>query len=229
MVWIPDIDEVPMSLSSIGLDLCSISVEKVGDATKALHELKIGDYFGVRGPFGNGFSVVRGNVLVVGGGTGITALMPLVERVVKEDAEVTFLLGAKTKSELLFMERIQAVLSRVGGRFEFATEDGSYGSRGVVTDLAEKYLAKERFDMMYACGPEPMMRELFLLASRFSVPLQASLERLMRCAIGICGTCVIGRFRVCKDGPVFTDKQLREVRREFGYFRRAFDGSKVRL
>jgi dihydroorotate dehydrogenase electron transfer subunit len=229
MVWIPDVDEVPMSLSSIGSQACSISVEKVGEATEALHQLKIGDSMGVRGPFGNGFRVVGGRVMVVAGGTGAAALMSLVENLAAEDAKVTFLLGAKTRNELLFFDRAKSLLSKLEGRFEAATEDGSYGFKGVVTRLAEKRLAKEKFDMIYTCGPEPMMREMLILAKRFSVPLQASLERLMRCAIGICGTCVIGRFRVCRDGPVFTDKQLSEVEQEFGHFKLGFDGSRVRL
>jgi dihydroorotate dehydrogenase electron transfer subunit len=229
MVWVPDVDEVPMSLSSITPQACSISAERVGEATEALHKLKVGDFMGIRGPFGNGFQIVKGRVMVVGGGTGTTVLMPLIESLVRENAQVTFLLGAKTKDELLFLDKVKLLLSDIKGKFKVATEDGSYGFRGVVTNLAEKFLAEEKFDMIYTCGPELMMKKMFLLANQFSIPLQASLERLMRCAIGVCGTCVIGRFRVCRDGPVFTDKQLREVEREFGYFRRAFDGSRVKL
>ncbi len=229
MVWIPDVDEVPMSLSGISPHACSICVKKVGEATRALHQRKIGDCIGIRGPFGNGFRIVGGKVMVVGGGTGIASLMPLAESLVREDVKVTFLLGAETRNELLFRDRIQVVLSTMKGRFEVTTEDGSHGSKGIVTDLAEKYLAKEKFDMIYTCGPEPMMQRMLLLASRFKTPLQASLERLMRCAIGICGTCVIGKFRVCRDGPVFTSEQLSEVKEDFGYFKRTFDGRKVKL
>ena len=229
MVWIPDVDEVPMSLSGISPHACSISVKKVGEATKALHQRKTGDYFGIRGPFGNSFRIAGGKVMIVGGGTGETSLMPLVESLVKENVKVTFLLGAKTKNELLLMDRIQVVLSKTKGRFGVTTEDGSYGSKGVITDLAEKYLAKEKFDMIYTCGPEPMMHRMLLLASRFHTPLQASLERLIRCAIGICGTCVIGKFRVCRDGPVFTGEQLSEVKEEFGHFKRVFNGRKVKF
>jgi dihydroorotate dehydrogenase electron transfer subunit len=230
MVWIPAIDEVPMSLSGISPHACSISVKRVGEATKALHQREIGDYIGIRGPFGNGFRIVGDKVMIVGGGTGTTVLMPLVESLVKEkNVRVTFLLGAKTRNELLFRDRIKVVLSKLKGRFEVATEDGSYGSRGVITDLAEKYLAKERFDMIYTCGPELMMHKMLQLAQRFHTSLQASLERLMRCAIGICGTCMIGKFRVCQDGPVFTDVQLSEVREELGRFKRAFNGRKVHL
>jgi len=229
MVWVPDVDEVPMSLSGMDPHVCSISVKNVGEATKALHQRKIGDYIGVRGPFGNGFRIVEGKVMVVGGGTGMTSLMPLVESLFKKNVEVTFLLGAKTKNELLFGDRIQAFLSKTKGRFEVTTEDGSSGSKGVVTDLAEKYLARKKFEYMYTCGPEPMMYRMLLLSERFQVPLQASLERLMRCAIGICGTCVIGKFRVCRDGPVLTGEQLSEVKEEFGHFKRAFNGGKVKL
>jgi len=229
MVWIPDVDEVPMSLSGISPYACLICVKKVGEATKALHQRNIGDYIGVRGPFGNGFRIGKGKVMVVGGGTGTTALTPLVGSLAEEDVQVTFLLGAKTRHELLFRNRIQAVLSKVKCDFQVATKDGSCGSKGVITDLAEKYLNKEEFDMIYTCGPERMMYKMLLLSERFQTPLQASLERLMRCAIGICGTCVIGKFRVCRDGPVFTGEQLSEVKEEFGHFKRAFNGRKVKL
>lgn len=229
MVWIPDVDEVPMSLSGISPHACSISVKKVGEATKALHQRKIGDLIGIRGPFGNDFRLVEGNIMLVGGGTGMTSLMPIVESLVKENVKVTFLLGAKTQNELLFRDRIQDALSKIKGRFEVTTEDGSYGSKGVVTDFAEKYLAKEKFDVIYTCGPERMMYKMLLLSERFQTPLQASLERLMRCAIGICGTCVLGKFRVCRDGPVFTREQLNEVKEEFGRFKRTFNGRRVKL
>jgi dihydroorotate dehydrogenase electron transfer subunit len=73
------------------------------------------------------------------------------------------------------------------------------------------------------------MVKMFLLAEQHNVPLQASLERLMRCAIGICGSCVIGGFRVCVDGPVFTKEQLQAIRDEFGRFRLDFDGRKGRI
>jgi dihydroorotate dehydrogenase electron transfer subunit len=229
MVWIPQVDEVPMSLSGINSHVCSISVKKVGEATKALHQRKTGDLIGIRGPFGSGFRLVEGNIMIVAGGTGMASLMPLVESLIKKNVKVTFLLGAKTKNELLFRDRIQVSLSKIKGRFEVTTEDGSYGSKGVITDLAEKQLAKEKFDMTYTCGSEPMMYSMLLLSERFEVPLQASLERLMRCAIGICGTCVIDKFRVCRDGPVLTGEQLSEVKEEFGHFKRAFSGRKVKL
>jgi len=220
-----------MSLSGIDSkeQVVAITVEEVGEATGKMHKMKVGDVVGMRGPFGNGYTLARArNVMIVGGGTGLASLAPLIEEIARRKGRrITFLLGAKTCSELLFLERMKTVLETVTGRIVVTTEDGSYGIKGLVTEPAEQLLAKEKFNIIYACGPELMMYKMFLLTERFKVPFQASLERFMRCAIGLCGTCVIGRFRVCRDGPVFCGDQLREVRGEFGRFRRGFDGRKM--
>jgi len=233
MIWIPGVDEVPMSLSTIDSKegAVAITVEEVGEATSELHRKKAGDIVGMRGPFGNGYALTNAhNVMIVGGGTGIASLAPLTEEIAKQKGRrVTFLLGAKTCGELLFLERMKTVLSTMHHKMIVTTEDGSYGVKGLVTEPAERLLSKEKFDMIYACGPEQMMHKMFLLAERFKVPFQASLERLMRCAIGLCGTCVMGRFRVCRDGPVFSGEQLREVINEFGHFKRGFDSRKIAI
>jgi len=224
MVWILGVDEVPMSLSSINSDgLSSITVAEVGEATQALHQIKVGDVLGIRGPYGNGFTLVGGKVMIVGGGTGLAPLLPLAKSLRRFSAKISFLAGAKTRDELFFLERIKKAVSKVN----VTTEDGSYGLKGLVTDLAEQILEKEEFDMIYACGPEKMMLKMFLLAEQYHTPFQASLERYMRCGIGICGSCCIGEYRICKDGPVFSGRQLRKVKKEFGLFKREADGSKV--
>jgi len=223
MVWIPGIDEVPMSLSAIKGDHCSFTVAKVGEATKTLHKMKEGDLIGIRGPFGKGFSYVKGEVLIAGGGTGLSPLAVLAENLSRLGANVTFLLGAKKKSELLFLDRV----NRISANVIATTDNGSFGLKGLVTEAAEKMLAEQKFDMVYACGPEPMTVKMLSLAEKYNVPLQVSLERLMRCAVGLCGSCVIGVYRVCRDGPVFTSKQLKEVKDEFGRFKRDFDGRKI--
>ena len=73
-----------------------------------------------------------------------------------------------------------------------------------------KLLDKEKFDMIYTCGPEVMVKKIFELTEQRKLPIEASLERLMRCGIGLCGSCVIGKYRVCRDGPIFNAAQLRE-------------------
>ena len=228
MVWIPGVDEVPMSLSAIGPDeRSSISVAKVGEATQALHQKRTGDILGIRGPYGNSFTPVSGSTMIVGGGTGMAPLASLTEELAELHVGVAFVMGAKTQDELLFLDRITAVLSKIDGKVVAVTEDGSYGMKALATDAAEQLLEKKRFDMIYTCGPEEMMYKMFLLAERHETPIQASMERLMRCAIGICGSCVIGKFRVCKDGPVFFGEQLREVKEEFGRFKRGDTGQRV--
>ena len=230
MVWIPCVDEIPMSISCVSAKGVSISVEKVGQATSALHRMKEGDLIGVRGPYGNGFSMTKkGDILMVGGGTGLIPLTFLGEQLARLDVKITFLTGAKTKNELLFLDRIESFVQRARGRMIVTTDDGSYGIKGIVTQPAEDLMRKEEFDMVYTCGPEPMMHKMFSLAETYDVSLEVSLERLMRCAIGICGSCVLGGFRVCVDGPVFTREQLQQVKEEFGRFKLNFDGTRVKL
>jgi dihydroorotate dehydrogenase electron transfer subunit len=233
MIWIPGVDEVPMSLSTLNPEgrQAAVTVEEIGEATKALHTMKAGDTIGVRGPFGSSYTISRASrVMIVGGGTGLASLAPLAERLVIETTDVTFLMGAKTKSDVLFHERIESLLSRAKGRLIATTEDGSFGQRGLVTTSVEKLFKQgEKFSMIYTCGPERMMQKMFLLAEKFSVPFEASLERFMRCAIGLCGTCVIGKYRVCQNGPVFSGQQLLEVKDEFGRWRRGFDGAKMKI
>ncbi len=230
MIWIPQVDEIPMSLSTIGpKDFASITAANVGEATRILHQRKQGDTIGIRGPYGNGFNLTEGKTIIVGGGTGVIPLVPLTEKLAKISSKITFLVGAETRNKLLFVDRVERMLSKTNAEIIVTTEDGSYGPKGTSITLAEQMLAKTKFDMIYACGPEKMMYRMFILAEKHNTPLQASLERIMRCAIGLCGSCVIGKLRVCKDGPVLNSQQLREALDEFGRFTRDLQGRKTQI
>jgi dihydroorotate dehydrogenase electron transfer subunit len=230
MLWIPGIDEIPLSvLDTEEKGVVSVAVKKVGEATEALHNKRVGDVVGVRGPFGNSFTLKEGKILMVGGGTGLVPLVFLAKKLASEAAKLVFLMGAKSRDELLFMDKLKQTLVREKASLTATTEDGSYGIEGVATAPLESLLTKEEFDMIYTCGPEKMMRKVFDTAEKHGVVLEASLERLMRCAIGLCGSCVIGKYRVCRDGPVFTATQLRKVKSEFGVSSRDFDGRKMPL
>ena len=100
MIWIPGVDEIPMSVSYLDKDIKGITFKKIGDATSALYKLKKGDNIGVRGPYGNGFQLKGKQVLFVGGGTGIATIAPAVEHTVKNKNEATVIIGAKTKDEI---------------------------------------------------------------------------------------------------------------------------------
>jgi dihydroorotate dehydrogenase electron transfer subunit len=230
MVWIPGVDEIPMSLSAITPEgLTSITVNGVGEASRALNKKEKGDQIGIRGPFGNGFVPAEGNVMVVGGGTGLAPLMPLTKRLAEVADKITLMSGVKCQDNFIFLDRVDNILSELDSETVFTTEDGSYGIECLVTAQVEQKLKKEKFDMVYTCGPEQMMYAMFLLAEQHNVPLQASLERIMRCAIGVCGSCQIGKLRVCKDGPVLNSEQLRSVKEAFGKYRLDFTGKRIKL
>jgi len=225
MLWIPGVDEIPLSIMSVEDGQVSVSVKEVGDATRHLHGMKVGETVGLRGPFGNCFSENAGRVLLVGGGTGTAPLLFLAKRLAAKAKHLSFLMGAKTRSELLFLDELGSLCSQKS--VVAATEDGTYGLRCLVTEPLEKLLGREKFDVVFCCGPELMVRKVFDLVEKVGVSFEASLERLMRCGIGLCGSCVIGKYRVCTDGPVFNAARLREVKDELGVSKLGFDGSRI--
>lgn len=225
MLWIPGIDEIPLSIMDVDNGLVSVSVKAVGDATRHLHSMEAGATIGIRGPFGNCFTESRGRVLLVGGGTGTAPLLFLAKQLAAKTERLSFVEGAKTKDELLFVREIGGVCQEKN--IITTTEDGTAGLQCLVTQPLAELLNKERFDMIYTCGPEVMVKKIFEMTEQRKLPLEASLERLMRCGIGLCGSCMIGKYRVCRDGPVFTAAQLREVVDELGISKMGFDGSRV--
>jgi len=213
MVWIRGVDEIPMALSYEN----AITVQKVGTATSALFKLGECDSVGIRGPFGKGFDVMKGRILLISGGVGAAPLAPLAEKAGAAGAKITTLLGAKTKEELLFMKRFEAV-----GEVRVATDDGSEGKHGYVTQLLDD---EKKYDQINCCGPEPMMRKV--LDKVTPSKTQFSLHRYIKCGLGICGACCVDGLRVCKDGPVFSGDVLNKT--ELGVYRRNECGEKVRV
>jgi len=223
MFWVPGIDEKPMSLSYTSGRI-GITVLKLGVFTTRLHEMKLGDVLGVRAPLGRGFEVYGEEILIVGGGCGLAPLAPLAENVLAEDKKVTAIIGASTKGELLFVDRIK----KAGADVVLSTEDGSAGIKGLVTDALSKILKGKSFDQCFTCGPELMMVEVLRQTKEKGIPTQISLQRYMKCGIGVCGQCVISDtgLRVCKDGPTFSAEEM-ERTSEFGKYWRNASGTKI--
>lgn len=229
MVWIPGVDEIPLSLSSFGANkLSSVTVAEVGEATRTLNKMSNEDIIGIRGPFGNHFKIVGKKALVIGGGTGMAPLMMLIRNLLDEGIKTTVVEGAETLGELLFLDQIGS-LAKSSFEVIFTTEDGSFGIKGVATDAAVRVLSSRKFDVIYACGPEKMVRKIYFLAKKYKTPLQASLERIMRCAVGICGSCVLGKYKVCRDGPVFDHMQLKGLEEDLGKFKYSFNGRRIAI
>jgi len=226
MLWIPGIDEIPLSILNATEDgLISVSVKAVGDATRHLSSMEAGATIGIRGPFGNSFTQNHGNVLLIGGGTGTAPLLFLAKTLSNKAKKLSFIVGAKTKNELLFVEQLNKICPEK--TLITTTDDGTYGLQCLVTEPLNDLLEREKFDAIYTCGPEVMVKKIFELTQKHNLPLEASLERLMRCGIGLCGSCVIGKYRVCKDGPVFNNMQLNEIKDELGISKLGFDGSRI--
>jgi dihydroorotate dehydrogenase electron transfer subunit len=143
--------------------------------------------------------------MVVAGGLGIAPTAPLIEQAMREGIEVDLVLGARSASELVFEKRC----SDAGASVHITTDDGSKGFKGFTTDLARDLLARSIYDQVYTCGPEPMIAALLKICAEKEIPLQASIERLMKCGIGICDSCAIDGLHVCTDGPVFSSDILR--------------------
>ncbi|MDY6776387.1 MAG: dihydroorotate dehydrogenase electron transfer subunit [Halobacteria archaeon] len=221
MFWVRGVDEVPMSFSYPD----GITVRAIGETTQAMTEMEVGDSLGVRGPFGESFDLPdsdSGEVVVVGGGTGMAPVALLTEEAAREGLDVTTLIGAATADEVVFEQRLSSL---DGVDVRVATDDGTKGHEGYVTELLDGYDADD-VDMVASCGPEPMMAKVLERYDEEDVEVRFSLERYMKCGIGICGSCCIDDTgsRVCADGPVYDGDSLRGG--EFGVYHRDAAGRK---
>lgn len=223
MVWIPRYDELPMALSHLG-ERKGVTVHAYGNGSTALAEkFEVGDRIGVRGPYGNTFRLEGERVLCVAGGTGMASIVAAIEALAQAGTKVVTALGAKTAEEILFEDRAAAC-----GEVHVATDDGSRGFHGFVPALADRLLDSDAFDHVLTCGPELMMKAVVDSARSRDTPVQASLERYMKCGVGICDACVLDDKLVCLDGPVFTGEQLARSE-DFGRWRRDASGIRVKI
>ena len=203
----------PFSFLAAAADRCSFLSRAVGPGTRALAEVGAGDEVELLGPLGRGFelpSATASEVILVGGGVGVPPLVHAAAEMAPHAG--TALLGA-ARAELLLCE---GDLAGCGWRVRVATDDGSRGHHGVVTDLLEQELAAVPAGaVVLACGPHPMLRRCAELAAAAGVPCQVAVEEPMACGFGVCLGCAI-RVRgsrpayalVCRDGPVFPAERL---------------------
>ncbi len=228
MIWAMGADEMPMSLSAINLEgRCAVTVKPWGPGSTYVCNMKPGEVIGLRGPYGIGFSPQKGSALLVGGGTGVSPLLPLSKALLKMGAKITLVLAGKTGDDLLLVSDAQKLLSKPPHRVILVTDDGSIGLTGQAPEAAKTILEETKIDQVYMCGPEIMMRKIFNMAEEKHIPTQASLERAMDCAVGLCGLCVVGKYLVCRDGPVFSSEPLKEISEEFGFRKRDRTGRPV--
>ncbi|GAB4273799.1 MAG: dihydroorotate dehydrogenase electron transfer subunit [Coriobacteriia bacterium] len=195
----------PFSVHRAGDGWFEILYQVVGKGTRALSMAEPGAVMDAVGPLGHGWEVPGGaaHALVVAGGLGVAPMGMLLERLAEAGVAATVALGAPTAERVLRLDLASALARRV----EVATDDGSLGHAGVVTDVTDELLAGGTFDVVYACGPEPMCEKVAEQALAAGASCQVSLERLMACGVGVCLSCVVetrsGLARACAEGPVF--------------------------
>jgi NAD(P)H-flavin reductase len=181
-------------------------LEDVGPGTRRLCELRVGDRMYALGPLGRGFTLPSEGrrALLVGGGVGIAPLAILQDTL----AGATVLLG--------FRDQARAQGAALLSDARVATDDGSVGHHGLVTELLAEELTRDPHAVVYACGPAPMLESVRALCERTRVPAQLALEAGMACGFGACFGCVVprrggGYLRVCVDGPVIDAAELDHV------------------
>jgi len=229
MIWIPRIEEIPMSVMINSKDgYAAVTIRKFGFGSTALFERKKGDLIGLRGPYGKKFTIRKDykKILIIGGGTGLVPLLRLASYISKKKIKSTIVMGARTKEEVFFEKLTRKIIDETGSLLIVCTDDGSYGIKGSTVRVMSKLVRDDTFDCVYTCGPELMMKRVVELSNQNSLPVQASLERYMKCGIGICGSCCLDSSLVCQDGTVFNEKQLSTML-DFGISYRDKDGQKV--
>ncbi len=214
MVWVPGVGEIPMSLSHTGTEK-GITVKNYGTVSDAVLKLQPGERIFFRGPYGNGFSDPGGKNLLVGGGSGMASLCPLI-------SDKSFgLVSARTKEELLFADRFKP------DNLVAITDDGSSGLSGYPADHL-KNLELDNYDRIYVCGPEIMLRTVYDYVREKRPDTELSLERSMKCGIGVCDSCSIDGRQLCTEGPVFRADDINPDG-EFGNERLSYSGLRKKM
>jgi len=214
MVWAPGVGEVPMSLSHTDGEK-GITIKSYGPTTEAIIKTKKDEYIFFRGPYGKPFVQSHGKKLIIGGGSGMASLRPLI------DMDSYGVISARNKSEILFPSLFSL------GKAVIMTDDGTAGKKGYPVD-ALKEMDLNKFDMIYVCGPEMMLNTVFQYIRDKGCKAEFSLERLMKCGIGVCDSCSISGFQLCRDGPVFDLNTLNNME-EFGRWKLTESGRRVKI
>jgi len=199
------------------------TIRDVGRVSHALSHLDPGDVVGVRGPYGEGWPVDvarHSDVVIVMGGLGLAPLRPLIYTILanrKDYGKVVLLFGSRTPTDILFRAELEQWRRRLDVEIQVtvdAATDDWFGNVGVVTTLIPRATFDPGNTVAYLCGPEIMMRFGAAAMRDAGVPDEAmylSMERNMKCGIGLCGHCQIGTVFVCRDGPVFRGDKLRPL------------------
>jgi ferredoxin--NADP+ reductase len=207
-----DGERIPLTMAEtdVGKGTITVIYMVVGKSTALFKTLQVGDgYQDVIGPLGKATHIEKvGNVVCVGGGTGIAVLHPITRAMKEADNHVISIIGARSKDLLIMEDHMKAASHEL----RVCTDDGSYGHHGFVTEVLKEILEAEKIDLVVAIGPVPMMKFVSLITKEFNVPTMVSLNPIMVDGTGMCGGCRVtvgGQTKfACVDGPEFDGHQV---------------------
>lgn len=227
------VGECPIGIASSPMDedFIEFTVKRYPDGlvTNALHNCRVGDRVGVRGPLGNCFPMERmegKNVVIVGGGFAFTTLRSTIQFILHETnrgkfADLTLVYGARSPGELLYKDELKQWESRKDIQTHITVDKGDEdwkGQEGFVPTVVEQVAPKPENAIVLLCGPPIMLKYTLPVLTKLGFgpgEIITSLEMRMKCGIGLCGRCNIGSRYVCRDGPVFTYEQIQALPAEF--------------
>jgi dihydroorotate dehydrogenase electron transfer subunit len=231
MVWLPGVDMKPFSVAWQTKDEFAITVLKRGEFTTALFDSKVGDNVGFLGPLGTFYNFAdKKKILLIGGGCGTPSVVFLAQAAREQNPpvgetgiEVDFILAAKTKEEIIFENWLTNLGVKVWHRFQEQKYDHAW-------DMIEEKINNKNYDGIYACGPELLLKRLVDLTLEKNIFCQISMERHMKCGIGICGKCAVDPLGIClcEAGPVVNNHLANQIT-EFGKYYRDSSGQKIYL
>lgn len=204
----------PISICSVDKDKKNIDIvfQIKGIGTEYLSQKKSGDKVDLIGPLGNPFTVLEEykNIAVVGGGIGVFPLLYLLNEI--KDSKKSAFLGFRSKNFVVLKDEFKKACDKL----VITTDDGSEGYSGLITEPLEEEIKNNKFDIIYTCGPTPMIKKVVDIANKNKIKCQVSLEQRMGCGIGACLVCACKTksddgwkySHVCKDGPVFWSSEV---------------------
>lgn len=200
-------ERVPLTIASSDLSKGTITLvtQAVGLSSKKICALEVGDSFtDVVGPLGQATHIENfGTVICAGGGVGVAPMLPIIEAMKKAGNRVISVLAARTKDLVILEDQV----AKYSDEVIVMTDDGSYGTKGLITNGVEMVINREKVDMCVTIGPAIMMKFVSLLTKKYNVPTVASLNTIMVDGTGMCGACRVtvgGKTMfVCVDGPEF--------------------------
>ncbi len=244
MLWVPGFDQKPFSIAYDDGKTFGLTIFKRGPLTEKLFSLSVSDRVAITGPLGTSFTVnPKLHYVMVAGGYGAAPLGNLAEvlanchpeldsgSMIKQDpnfhrddsVKIDFLVGARNKDLLLFKERLEKIKNL---KLHITTDDGSEGHKGFVTDLLPDLIKDKTNTIVVTCGPEQMEKKVLDICNEYNVECEVSIERYMKCGIGVCGQCAVDPLGICmcQSGPVVRRALANQIT-EFGKYHRDKSGT----